>query len=249
MDTSTYYDTYWSADGFCPSGETVPPLRELFEAHIEPGFDCLDVGCGDGGTSGLWLDSHARSYRGVDVSAPAIALAQEAGLNAQVIDDAATLPFADSSFDAAVCVEVLEHVFEPQRAVAEIARVLRPGGLLIISVPNVAYWRRRADLALLGRWNPLGDELSTTQPWRDPHIRFFTRRALAGMLKSHGYADARVGGYGGTILGDIPLLRRLCRRHGGWAVADWRPNPLYRLFERAWPGLFGYRLYAVARRP
>jgi SAM-dependent methyltransferase len=248
MDAKSYYETYWSAEGFNPTGRIIPPIQALFERHIGTSADCLDVGCGDGGTSGIWLSSHAGSYRGVDVSGAAIEMARGAGLDAQVISDAAELPFEDGSFDAVVCIEVLEHLFEPLQAAQEIARVLRPGGILIASVPNIAYWRRRADFALLGRWNPLGDELSVAEPWRDPHIRFFNRGILRRMLLGAGFGRVAVGGYGGTVLGDVPGLRRLCRRHGGWAVPDWHPNPLYAPLERAFPGALGYRLSAVATR-
>jgi len=51
---------------------------------------------------------------------------------------------------------------------------------------HVIYWRRRLDF-IVGRWNPFGDGLSTTQPWRDPHIRFFTRGSLENMLLSSGF--------------------------------------------------------------
>jgi SAM-dependent methyltransferase len=247
-DSKTYYETYWSEEGFCPTGRIVPPVRTLFERHIPASAKCLDVGCGDGRTSGLWLSQNGRSYLGVDVSSAAVDMARNAGLEAQVIDDAARLPFADAAFDAVVCIEVLEHLFEARDAAAEMARVLRPGGVAIVSVPNIAYWRRRADFAALGRWNPMGDERSVSEPWRDPHIRFFNSGILHRMLVDAGFDRVSVGGYGGTVLGDIPGLRRLCRRHGGWAVPDWRPNPIYAVFERALPSLFGYRLCAVASR-
>ena len=48
-------------------------------------------------------------------------------------------------FTVVVCFEVLEHLFAPHLAVAEMHRVLEPGGVLIATVPNVAYWRRRLD--------------------------------------------------------------------------------------------------------
>jgi methionine biosynthesis protein MetW len=249
METKSYYETYWSPGGFRPTGRLREPLRELYERHIPPDSDCLDFGCGDGRTSGLWLSGHARSYVGLDVSANAVELAQEAGLDARVLEDGSHVPFDDRSFDAIVCIEVLEHVFEPQVVCSELLRVLRPGGTLIITVPNVAYWRRRLDFFVLGRWNPLGDERSVSQPWRDPHIRFFNRGSLTRLLDQTGFEDIKVGGHGGTLAGDIPLLRRVVRDRGGWAVEDWRPNPIYGRLEAALPGLLGYRLHAVASRP
>src|SRR5437868_6804981 len=170
-----YYDAYWKSEGWITS----PPLRliELFQEYVSPDDRLVDVGCGDGGTTGAWLNEHGASYVGVDISQNAVRMARERGLDARVIQDAGNLPFEDASFDIAVSVEVLEHLFEPQRAVREIRRVLRPEGLLIATVPNAAHWRNRLDLALFGRWNPRGDHLSVSAPWRDPHIRFFTLRS------------------------------------------------------------------------
>ena len=250
MEVTEYYEAYWSDEGFNPANRSLPaPLRTLFEETVESQARCVDVGCGDGTTTGHWLSRHAAEYVGVDVSANAVEAAQARGFQAQQVDDSSTLPFEDASFDVATCIEVLEHVFEPHSTVREIHRVLKPGGVLIATVPNVAYWRRRLDMAVLGRWNPLGDDLSTKAPWRDPHIRFFTVRTLKRMLGDAGFEPVAVGGHGGTLAGDIPVVRRLCRRRGGWAVPTWEPNPLYGALERVAPGLLGYRLHAVARRP
>lgn len=57
--------------------------------------------------------------------------------SADVIGDLADLPLPDADFDLVLCTEVLEHVAEPARAVAEIARILRPGGRLVLTVPFV----------------------------------------------------------------------------------------------------------------
>jgi SAM-dependent methyltransferase len=248
VNVKDYYDTYWSAEGFRPTGSLTAPLRRLLENHIEPTAACLDVGCGDGRTSGVWLRDYCERYVGVDISPTAIKQARSIGLDARQINDASELPFEDESFDAAVCIEVLEHLFAPHEAAQEVARVLRPGGLLIATVPNAVYWRRRVDFAVLGRWNPLGDDRSVAEPWRDPHIRFFTRRSLARMLKHSGFDEVAIGGHGGTFLGDIPLARRACRRRGGWVTHDWAANPVYTKLEYVLPGLLGYRLHAVARK-
>ena len=119
---------------------------------------------------------------------------------------------------------------------AEIRRVLRPGGRLVASVPNAAYWRLRANLAF-GVWNPLGDELSVERPWRDPHIRFFTPQTLERMLRLAGFTDVETGGHGGRGLDHVST------RHTSFGQGR-----AYRLAERRWPSLFGLTIHAVAVR-
>jgi methionine biosynthesis protein MetW len=238
MDVKSYYDTYWSDGGFQPvGGDLTPQLRSLLRRFVQSGARCLDVGCGDGRTVGPWLVEHGCRYVGVDVSETAVHQAAAVGLDARVIEDATVLPFDDASFDVGLMVEVLEHLFAPHEAVAELHRVLRPGGVLLVTVPNVCYWRRRVDLALFGRWNPFGDDLSVEQPWRDPHVRFFTLRSMARMLRQAGFVSVATEGHGGAILRDLPLVRRLDRGH---------PSQAYVAAERLFPSILGLRVGAVA---
>ena len=130
MSISNYYESYWSSEGFYPHGKIWPELQGLYNQYIPDGATCLDVGCGDGRTSGLWLRDHGRSYIGVDVSANAISDAVAAGLDARKIEDATELPFADESFDAVICIEVLEHLFRPDVVATEMLRILRRAAYL-----------------------------------------------------------------------------------------------------------------------
>jgi SAM-dependent methyltransferase len=237
--TQDYYETYWSAEGHCPVGAISDDVRRVLAHHVGHADRCLDVGCGDGRTAGVWLRDHAGAYTGVDISANAVEMARVAGLDARCIDDAAELPFGDASFDVVVCLEVLEHLFDPQLAAAEIARVLRPGGTFIATVPNVSHWKTRLDLAVRGRWNPRGDALSVAQPWRDPHLRFFTADSLARMLRGGGFAAVAVSGRQGSIARNVPRLERFARTE---------PGPIGRALIRRLPVL-GAGLCAVAVTP
>ncbi len=107
--TSEYYDHYWSPEGFRPTGAAFRQLSDRLEHLAQPETSWIDVGCGDGRTSGLWLRTRECSYVGVDVSTPAVEQARNAGLDARLIEDAGDLPFPDESFDGAICVEVFEH--------------------------------------------------------------------------------------------------------------------------------------------
>ena len=241
MNVQEYYNQYWSDSGFYPHGQITPKIADLFQTYLQPGARCLDVGCGDGRAAGVWLTNKGVQYTGVDISHNAIKDAKALGLNAIQIDDVTRLPFPDNSFDAVVCFEVLEHLFNPLLAVQEMIRVMRPGAVLLCTVPNLAYWRRRVDMMLLGRWNPLGDDLSVEQPWRDPHIRFFNPGVLRRMLRRAELEHITVGGHAGTFWGDMPWIgRRMGDRYG--------PTP-YRRLERSMPALFAYRLHAIAFKP
>jgi SAM-dependent methyltransferase len=239
MITKDYYETYWTEAGHCPTGALSDDVRRVFERHVKSNHACLDVGCGDGRTAGLWLDEHAKSYVGVDISSPAVEMARAAGLEALCIDDAASLPFPDASFDVVVCLEVFEHLFDPQVVASEIARVLAPGGILVATVPNLSHWKQRIDIALRGRWNPRGDELSVAQSWRDPHVRFFTPSSLGGMLRSCGFDDVTVTGRQASIVRNFRNLSRFARSE---------PRPAWRWLVDRVPDL-GAGLCAVAATP
>jgi ubiquinone/menaquinone biosynthesis C-methylase UbiE len=232
---ATYYDSYWAAD---PGKryDPAPELRALILDGVTGATRCLDVGCGTGNSYAPELARRAGAYTGVDVSAHAVEAAQAAGLDARVIDDAAELPFEDASFDHVTCIEVFEHLFAPHAAAAEIRRVLRPGGGLVVSVPNAAYWRLRANL-LLGTWNPMGDEQSLAKPWRDPHLRFFTVATLERMLREAGFTDVRAGAHGGRGLDHLTSR-----------PTAFGQGRLYKAAERVRPSLLGLNLHAVAVR-
>lgn len=233
--TASYYDGFWSAEQerrFDPD----PQLWSLIFEGVTGQTRCLDVGCGTGNSYALEFRRRGAPYQGVDISPQAVEMARAAGINAQVIGDAAQLPFADGSFDLVLCIEVLEHLFAPDRAAVEIHRVLRPGGRLVVSTPNVAYWRLRANM-LFGLWNPLGDEHSVEQPWRDPHIRFFTPKTLRRMLGMAGFWVVGVGAHNGC------LLDHLTSR-----PTDFGHSATYAFLERRLPSLLGLTIHAVAEK-
>jgi ubiquinone/menaquinone biosynthesis C-methylase UbiE len=89
----------------------------------------LDLGCGEQPYREVY-GAHAERVVAVDISRRG-----SESTDAFVRGSAVAIPFADSSFDFVLCSEVLEHVPDPRRAIGEIARVLRPGGRLVLTVP------------------------------------------------------------------------------------------------------------------
>lgn len=236
VDVREYYERYWSASGYNPRRAAPPEyLRRLFELHVRTTDDCVDIGCGDGGTSGTYLNTKARSYVGVDVSQAAVDLARASGLSAIRVQDASRLPFDDGSFDVAVCTEVLEHLIAPLAAAEEARRVLRPAGRLIVTVPNIAYWRDRID-SIFGVWQPGGDNHARKEPWRSPHIRFFRPATLEQMLRTAGFARIEVFGLPSPLLGRVPIARRF----------SGQPGLLANVAARVAPALLAGQIAAIA---
>lgn len=103
-------------------------LKEAF-AQAGPRERLLDVGCAGKPFQPLY-SRYARDSVGIDVSHT-----QHADARMDILADGQALPFEDEAFDAVLCTEVMEHVPEPQRLLAEIRRVLRPGGVAVMTTP------------------------------------------------------------------------------------------------------------------
>ena len=101
------------------------------------------------------------------------------------------IPFADNYFDKIICAEVLEHVFDKDIALKEVCRVLKPDGILVISVPNLnadaTYWGRF--LRLIGKRKFVSLEHFSQEELKkhgDSHVREFSRESLAQWLQGNG---------------------------------------------------------------
>jgi ubiquinone/menaquinone biosynthesis C-methylase UbiE len=113
--------------------------RYHFATQVVAGKEVLDAACGVGYGIEILARAGARAVTGVDLDPKAIAEAKERyGNHAAdlVAADLEELPFADQSFDVLISFETIEHVQGPRKALAELRRVLRPDGLLVISSPN-----------------------------------------------------------------------------------------------------------------
>jgi SAM-dependent methyltransferase len=95
---------------------------------LEQGYGILDLGCGEGP-----YGEHYHNRAGFAVAADRA----HRGKGADVLLDAHALPFRDSVFDVVLSVEVVEHLLDPDRAVGEISRVLKPGGSLLVTWPLI----------------------------------------------------------------------------------------------------------------
>jgi SAM-dependent methyltransferase len=110
--------------------------RYRLAAQLASGRRVLDAGCGEGYGTALLASSGAASVVGIDVDEPTIEHARRRYGHEFRAADVAELPFEDESFDLVACFETIEHVASPEKALAELRRVLAGDGLLVISTPN-----------------------------------------------------------------------------------------------------------------
>ena len=181
----------------------------------------VDVGCGDGSALAAAAEhtagnQPAHRFAGIDWSADALRQAQSCGLT--VVRATVTgLPVADGAADVVIMSELIEHLADPDGAVAEVRRVLRPGGSLLLSTPNLAAWYNRGLLAF--GIQPIFSEVSLHGVFGRPgsvvagHLRLFTRRALTEFLTASGFRCVTVTG---ARYHDVPrplglLDRAFCR--------------------------------------
>jgi len=108
--------------------------------------DVLDVGCGTGATLSQ-LPSNCRGV-GVEMERLGAQSCRARGLNRIVRAQGEALPFPDASFDLVFALDVLEHIADDSTAAAELMRVLRPGGTLLVTVPAHPFLWSRHDVAL-----------------------------------------------------------------------------------------------------
>jgi len=158
--------------------------------------DVLDVGCGTGATLEAILKAHPHTRaRGIDLSAKMVELAQaRLGDRARVeVADAEHLPAGDAFVDLVVCVDSFHHYPAPAAALAEMARVIRPGGRLVIGE-----WRVSGPLRPLMNW------LLPRLPEGD--VRIYSGTELTQLVEAAGFDVERCEAAG--VRGQLLIARR-----------------------------------------
>jgi ubiquinone/menaquinone biosynthesis C-methylase UbiE len=169
-------------------------VAELLAPWLPQARTILDAGCGPGG-NGAWLAQHG-DVVGVDVSPDALAFVRARRPEVRPVRASlSALPFPDHSFDVVLGITVLYTVTDDERAFAEMARVLRPGGALLVLEPAFEVLRREHDVTVHGR-------------------RRYRRAELADYARRHGLTVRRATyAYSflappAAVLGGIERLRR-----------------------------------------
>lgn len=224
--SSAFWEETWNDGGleeairFCE----VDPLRPLFELYAPPGSLMLEGGCGRGQYVAFYSD-RGISVIGLDFARDALRNLQSRNPNlALCAGNVADLPFRDEAFDVYYSGGVVEH-FESgaDSALREARRVLRPGGILLISVPYINPLRRLVSLVKKSdrRWvSKAGLDDSVTLGSRRFFQYAYSKREFQSLLGAAGFDLISTKGYS-IIWGlyELPFInmavQALAHRRGG----------------------------------
>ena len=221
--------------------------------HLPGGLRVLDVGCGSGVHGAELKRIHGHSVVGVDLSATSIDKAR-ARLDHAFVGDVTRpeqYPFAAvERFDVILFSDILEHLCDPSGVLARHLFLLKPGGHVIVSLPNVAIWNVRFGL-LFGNFN-----YQQTGTLDKTHMRFFTWKTTWEMFEGVGLVLKRRRITPGLARPFVPLVKSLYGKAGATtqeadsaSIMESAPYrfycrfiyPLESLVCRLWPGLLAFQ--------
>lgn len=206
-----WFDTPWGRHAFAV--ETAEVRRACGDLA---GHRLLDAGCGSGRFSAALADRHTMAV-GVDLDPAMLDLARRRVTGGCVRGAVERLPFPDGSFDLTLAVTVLEFVPDPASAVAELARVTRDGGRIVIGALNPH-----------SPWGLANQRRLRAGVWC--HARFLGRRELRALGTPHGRTTLHGALY---APGALPCLSRI--------------GPLLETAGRAAPGWGAFQVLAIER--
>jgi exopolysaccharide biosynthesis WecB/TagA/CpsF family protein len=212
-------------------------MEKIDEALNLKGMRVLDLGCGNGSYTAE-LAQRAEYVCGIDLHMPHLKAFRDHIPRVQGTGE--QLPFASESFDAVTMIEVLEHTNCDTKVLAECFRVLKPGGILVLFVPNKYYPFESHPCKLgpfsLGRNVPLVSWLPGSLRRHICCARIYTRRALFAMAENAGF-QIRKSGFIFPPLDSFPLPFKDSYRRFTSRLED---SPLRSL---------GVSIYAVLAKP
>jgi methionine biosynthesis protein MetW len=158
----------------------------------ETGDRLLDIGCGNG-EMGKYFVARYREVHGIDISDTVLQAAIENGVIAKKVNlNYEFLPYDDHFFDMVTCLDVIEHIFDPYHLLSDTHRVLKPGGMFILSFPNIGFIKFR--LSLLRGTFP--STSSDTDLFDGGHIHYFSLSDMYQLLFRYSFTPVAVGATG-----------------------------------------------------
>lgn len=148
----------------------------------------LEVGCGGGQTGKELKEKGIEEVAGIEI-VDEVARSGEKYYDALHIGDVEEmeLPYGNGHFDCILYGDVLEHLRDPWKALRSHNRLLKSGGVIVVSIPNIRHYRIIKGLAFKGEWEYRDDGIMDRT-----HLRFFTLRSISDMICGAGYNINRV---------------------------------------------------------
>lgn len=181
-------------------------IGKITSSYMTSPVKILDAGCGAGGT--MEYMSRYGSVIGVDISQKMVEHCRNMGMPVYCTS-VSELPFPDKEFDLVFCLDVLEHIPDEKQALKELIRVVRPGGIMVFTVPAFTW--------LWGHHDILNN-----------HCRRYNFGELPGLLANCDLSIERVTYFNFFLLAPIWLVRRLGRK-----VSALMPNTDFQLGTRS----------------
>lgn len=169
----------------------LPKIGERVEkgSHFVPNVTkLLDIGCGDG-VLAYFVSKKVKKIYGIDNSYKKLEKAKKRGIFTKYVDlDRKTIPFKTNFFDCVTCFDVIEHVYDPQKLVNNVHKILKDGGTFILSTPNIRF----SDHLLKLLFNGIFPKTSLDPDLYDGgHIHFFTYRDIHVLLNKAGFTKIK----------------------------------------------------------
>lgn len=189
--------TLYNMKDFVDSDSRISIIREWITSSFPNGGKVADIGCGDMTLANL---CPTVIWSGFDLN--------DKKDERIIKQDVTDLPYSAKaeSYDGVVCSEVLEHVFLPHDVISEFNRILKPGGTLIVTVPNFDSFE-----------NYLGDHrqllFSTKEFWTVEHIRWFNSESMSKLLTDRGFEIVEVRGAAHCFSGILNYAQHALLEH------------------------------------
>lgn len=202
------------SEGVHPAGYFSLVRTELFQFIPDGRNVILEVGCGDGSTlAELKRIGKAKRIVGIEIDAAAARRAKRV-LDAIYQGDVERdrFPLRRGQFDFILFPDILEHLVDPWSVLKKMRAYLKPGGQIIVSVPNVRHFSVLRDLVLRDDW-----AYSEAGIMDRTHLRFFTRKTILAAITQAGYKVERLETNGGDLRG----WKHWLDQASGGRIAPW----------------------------
>lgn len=181
-------------------------ILSKLELQIHKDAKVIDIGCGSGCLGNEIIQKYGCLVDGVDINEVSVEISRKKGLNVLNFDLDSKWGLASESYDFVFSTEMIEHVINTDLFIEESKRILKKGGKLVLTTPNLTCWYNR--LLFIFGYQPFFTEVSIKDktfgldftrkltPNRAPvgHIRVFSHRAIKDMLEYYGFKNVKIIG-------------------------------------------------------